>query len=379
MEYDELLQRNADRGLCYRYMPENPIPKKTRFNRFFQIQPLFHDFFKREQINAGSNGINISNFILAKSSFKNRYMEWAALKNTARFLVIDHEDVKDIARLKVFATIGDLLFLLLHFVGGIGTIMWVSLLLMSLGDSEQLLQSFIIFLVTISWNFCWINVHTWYQVLKKPNCMYFDRKNQTVSMHGLTKYIDKYERYSDVTCDEFGNVCFKWEDVVCTYSKVTFHRRRANSVTETYIPTIRHKSFGEFPEFSLRYYSEFYSSTGTFCALFWERIIRFMDISKPLPESPEFEVYRHTCPVTAEHDILNNRPLNYWHRISRKSQAAMEKIIANELYIFDFSKKNVQTEIDKPWIDIPVEKAASDKPTGYQSSKLILRQLTLGY
>ncbi|KAF1072461.1 MAG: hypothetical protein GAK45_00198 [Pseudomonas citronellolis] len=49
----------------------------------------------------------------------------------------------------------------------------------------------------------------------------------------------------------------------------------------------------------------------TVCAL-WDFYQNFMDISRPLPEVPRFEEYRHLDPVTAEHDRKTQRKPRYW-------------------------------------------------------------------
>jgi hypothetical protein len=47
------------------------------------------------------------------------------------------------------------------------------------------------------------------------------------------------------------------------------------------------------------------------CAL-WDFLQNFMDISRPLPEIPAHEPYRHLDPVTASHDLKNSRNARYW-------------------------------------------------------------------
>lgn len=49
----------------------------------------------------------------------------------------------------------------------------------------------------------------------------------------------------------------------------------------------------------------------TVCAL-WDFYQNFMDTSRPLPEVPRFEEYRHLDPVTAEHDRQIQRIPRYW-------------------------------------------------------------------
>jgi hypothetical protein len=48
------------------------------------------------------------------------------------------------------------------------------------------------------------------------------------------------------------------------------------------------------------------------CNVRWEFIQHFMDISKPVPDIPQLEPYRHLDPVTAQYDKEHNRPKDYW-------------------------------------------------------------------
>ncbi|MEO6678154.1 MAG: hypothetical protein ABIO21_12335, partial [Pseudomonas sp.] len=47
------------------------------------------------------------------------------------------------------------------------------------------------------------------------------------------------------------------------------------------------------------------------CAL-WDFIQNYMDVSRPLPDLPQYEEYRHLDPTTAEHDRLTGRHPRYW-------------------------------------------------------------------
>ncbi len=54
-----------------------------------------------------------------------------------------------------------------------------------------------------------------------------------------------------------------------------------------------------------------------YCATYWETLLQFMDISKPLPDTPEFEACRHLDPITADYDNTHQRDINYWRKMSR--------------------------------------------------------------
>ncbi|MFN2354925.1 MAG: hypothetical protein ABR512_10430 [Desulfopila sp.] len=47
----------------------------------------------------------------------------------------------------------------------------------------------------------------------------------------------------------------------------------------------------------------------------WEYYQQYMDISMPLPDTPDLESYRHLDPATAAYDKKHNRPPHYWHDI----------------------------------------------------------------
>lgn len=47
------------------------------------------------------------------------------------------------------------------------------------------------------------------------------------------------------------------------------------------------------------------------CAL-WDFIQNYMNVSRPLPDLPQYEEYRHLDPTTAEYDRLTGRNPRYW-------------------------------------------------------------------
>lgn len=50
----------------------------------------------------------------------------------------------------------------------------------------------------------------------------------------------------------------------------------------------------------------------------WDFIQNYMDITKPLPDIPMLEAYRHLDPVTARYDEENGRPERYWRDMDKK-------------------------------------------------------------
>ncbi|MFL1406845.1 hypothetical protein ACJO2E_16025 [Marinobacter sp. M1N3S26] len=48
------------------------------------------------------------------------------------------------------------------------------------------------------------------------------------------------------------------------------------------------------------------------CYAYWQFLQNYMDVTKPLPDIPALEEYRHLDPVTVEYDQKTNRPERYW-------------------------------------------------------------------
>src|SRR5690606_18895472 len=44
----------------------------------------------------------------------------------------------------------------------------------------------------------------------------------------------------------------------------------------------------------------------------WDYLQNYMDVSRPLPDIPYLEQYRHLDPTTAEHDQRTGRDPRYW-------------------------------------------------------------------
>ncbi|WP_165856460.1 hypothetical protein [Marinobacter sp. JSM 1782161] len=60
------------------------------------------------------------------------------------------------------------------------------------------------------------------------------------------------------------------------------------------------------------------------CYAMWDFIQNYMDVSRPLPDIPVLEPYRHKDPVTAEHDRQTNRPERYWRDMDDETFKARE-------------------------------------------------------
>ncbi|MBU2707959.1 hypothetical protein KCM76_18330 [Zooshikella marina] len=80
-----------------------------------------------------------------------------------------------------------------------------------------------------------------------------------------------------------------------------------------------------------------------YCGSFvmWEFLQDFMDISKPLPDIPELEPYRHLDPITKAYDEKKSRDPEYWKNVSISKEwfpirDALDKLVHS--YVPDPSK-----------------------------------------
>ena len=62
-----------------------------------------------------------------------------------------------------------------------------------------------------------------------------------------------------------------------------------------------------------------------FLNLEWEFLQQYMDISKPLPDIPSLEPFRHNDPVTAAYDQKHNRPPRYWRDMDLEKAEKLHK------------------------------------------------------
>ena len=71
-------------------------------------------------------------------------------------------------------------------------------------------------------------------------------------------------------------------------------------------------------------------------ALLWEYYQHYMDVSRPLPDVPFFEPYRHLDPTTKRWDEAHKRPERYWRDMPAETYEAMvtESIKAAKTYPF---------------------------------------------
>lgn len=58
---------------------------------------------------------------------------------------------------------------------------------------------------------------------------------------------------------------------------------------------------------------------------YWDLIRQYMDVTKPLPDIPLFEAYRHLDPTTVEHDEKRGRNPQHWRDMDDESYKTFQK------------------------------------------------------
>ncbi|MDX1634828.1 MAG: hypothetical protein R3280_09340 [Marinobacter sp.] len=69
---------------------------------------------------------------------------------------------------------------------------------------------------------------------------------------------------------------------------------------------------------------------------FWDLIRQYMDVTKPLPDIPLFEAYRHLDPTTAEYDRRKDREPHYWRDMDDETYKAFQRDNMDRLHRYQW-------------------------------------------
>ena len=204
--------------------------------------------------------------------------------------------------------------------------------------------------------------------------VYFDRLNQTVS---FTWSVDNAQK------NEHGHATFRFSEIEAFYAKA--NHSQGHGVTHAMY--VAHKDYsnhaGAFSEIRVKDNPQ----NPNYCRYTWERVVRFMDLSKPLVDSPEIEPFRHLDPLTRDFDKQNNRPEKFWRLMSYKQMQQIEEKLDNDIYRFNFDgaitnpKRWANEEITKPWEKWPIDESLNQPdttPYWKRLTKTLLRQIAVG-
>ncbi|WP_277054790.1 hypothetical protein [Pseudoalteromonas marina] len=235
-------------------------------------------------------------------------------------------------------------------------------------NPEQLPVWFIVFV--ICWNLFFLNfgpILARYILPKRE--VYFDRQNQTVSFSWSVNNAEK---------NEHGDSTFPFEDIEAFYSKA--NHSQGHGVTHAMY--VAHNDYenhrGAFSEIRVKDNPQ----NPNYCKYTWERVVRFMDVTKPLVDSPEIEPFRHLDPVTHDFDKQNNRPEKYWRLMNYKQMKQIEAELDDDIYRFNFDgaitnpKRWANKEITKPWEKWPIDESLN-QPDNTPYWKRLMKTLAM--
>lgn len=77
----------------------------------------------------------------------------------------------------------------------------------------------------------------------------------------------------------------------------------------------------------------------TMCYAYWDFIQNYMDITRPLPEMPMLEQYRHLDPTTAKHDQVTGRPARFWRDMDDKTFKQKVDDMFTDVSIIDTTRR----------------------------------------
>ncbi|MGQ7299528.1 hypothetical protein [Marinobacter nauticus] len=77
----------------------------------------------------------------------------------------------------------------------------------------------------------------------------------------------------------------------------------------------------------------------TMCYAYWDFIQNYMDITRPLPELPLLEQYRHLDPTTAKYDQATGRPSRYWRDMDDKTFKQKVDDMFTDVSIIDTTRR----------------------------------------
>ncbi|MEM5531278.1 hypothetical protein [Pseudoalteromonas arctica] len=323
----------------YKYLG-GPLPKKTIFNQFYEEGDTLY-------LRKMFNGLCLlANWLYDdKSVFSS---------NPHRFQV--HSCGNDPMRALIFGP------MFLGFTGssfiGLFTLWWIPF-----GSEPYPLT--LLSLVLIG-NLIFLNLQPLWDRMAPPKLAYFDRQTGKV---GYTFDIPGCDER-----DEFGNCCFDWRDMQCSL----INESTSQSGSRAFFPRLSHKDIDKYPQTKMTIVVTELAQNPIYCLLFWERLVRFMDNTKLLPDIPEYEGYRHLDPITAEFDKQNNRPEVYWRDMSFAQQTEVYDELYAEAYKIDWYNDEPQPEITKPWLRWTPEPERKQTLNWKYKAKRLFMQLTCG-
>lgn len=218
------------------------------------------------------------------------------------------------------------------------------------------------------YNIIYVNLRPWLDSVVPSKAIYFDRKTQLV---GYT-----YDLPFCTQRDEFGNCCFRWDEISCQVDSVT--STSYGSVAKVPIVYVKGLKYQQTKRTKIILVVTEIAQNPLHCIIEWERICRHMDLTKPLPDSPVYEPFRANDPITAEFDKQNNRPARYWLAMSFDQQVEIKNELLDEAWDYEWSATSEPIEeVVKPWLRWTPDTSKKETLNWKFKIKRLLQQLFL--
>ncbi len=331
-------------------------------------QRVFNHFFKTGDCDSGDIAFNGVNFMRPISDkFYKSESGKAYCKRGERYHLIP--SLTD----NILGLICAVLPILLGCTGALLSVLFIFPALYS----ETMDYPWLFLIIVLSWNLFFLNFTFLRDIILSPfKGAYIDRQNQTISFTWRVK--------GNPEKNEFGHATFPLADIDAFYS-LQLKNQHGGS---TYTLCLAHKDHDTYGGAFLQIPVRDNAGNPNYCRMEWEYLLRFADNTRPLPDIPDIEKFRHLDPITAAIDKKNQRPEFYWRKMHVMQQVAIKEDVESRAYAFNFDvaydnpKKYANKEIDKPWLEWPIRRRYFDDdaaiPLWRKKANRLFRQLTLG-
>ncbi|MGA4608127.1 hypothetical protein [Pseudoalteromonas maricaloris] len=306
-------------------------------------------YFKSQNFNEEKSfwfecfGLNLVKRYLVDESDKSDSFEESELADKSKYLVIERR-MNARKRLDIF-------FYILPFVISFFILCTVVF------NSEELfgMPIWLGLIIFMLWNIVVCNFIYFYRYklsLKNEDLVYLDRANNTINFTEATQSEPPLK-------DEFGNAAFPVNEFSVNARFLT-KTQGTGKIASLVLIHENIEQYNRVPWVHIHALSE-YHGTVEHVTKQWARYQRYLDLSLPLPDSPDMELHRNNEPLTKEFDVQNKRPERFWCDFSYEQQTDIETEIGNDAFYneqYQLSKKLFDTyDLVSPWIQFKASKS----------------------
>ena len=299
-------------------------------------------YFKSEQFGEGRSfwfdcfGINVVRRYFVDERARAESFEKSSLADKSKYLVVGRR-LNARKRLDIF-------FYTLPFI-----ISFLMLFIVVFGSDEFFgMPTWLGLIIFMFWNAIVCNFSSFYYYRlssKNEDLVYLDRLNNTINFTEQTNNEPPFK-------DEFANAAFP----VGEFSLNVRFLTKTQGVGKIASQVLIHENivqYNDVPWVHIHALSEYHSTVDDVIKQ-WARYQRYLDLSLPLPDSPNLELYRKNDQSTREFDIKNKRPERFWCDFSYEQQRDIERELINNPFYdeqYELSKKMLDIyDLVCPWL-----------------------------